>query len=200
MKIHLYPGKMSKGQKGFTLIELLIVLAITAVLGTVLASALSQIIQINAFTANRMEAIKQVENSLHYINRDAQVAQTVSVYQKDHTLKTGDSISYILTAGDNSTFADNLTLTWTDWSNNTNKVEYWITNKTLYKKLTFNAGKSSQAITQNTIAQYITAASGTWQTTDTTGKILTLNITAALPGYEASSETRTLRVIPRSVQ
>jgi prepilin-type N-terminal cleavage/methylation domain-containing protein len=204
MKIRLDPGKLRNSQKGFTLIELLIVVAITGVLGTVLASALSQIILINASSTNHMQAIKQVENALHYINRDAQAAQSVSIYQREvngqYTLKTGDPISFILTTPDDSTISDNLTLTWTDWSNDTNKVEYWITDKTLYKKFTYNAGKSSQSITQNSVAQYIISASGNWQTTLTTSKILSLNITAALPGFEASGETRTLRVIPRSVQ
>jgi prepilin-type N-terminal cleavage/methylation domain-containing protein len=201
MKTHLSSGKMRNSQRGFTLIELLVVVAITGILGTVLASAVSQIILINAFTTNHLEAIKQVENALHYVNRDAQAAQNVSVYEKglngQYSLKTGDPVSYVLAAGDNSTIRDNLTLTWTDWQNNTNKIEYWITDQVLFQKLTVNAGTVNQSVTQKAVAQHITGASGDWEKTI---KTLTLNITSGLPGFESSSETRTLKVIPRSAQ
>ena len=65
--------KILRNQKGFTLVEVLIAIAITAAIGAGLAMAVFEVIQVNAMSNNRMEAIKQVENAFHYIIRDAQM-------------------------------------------------------------------------------------------------------------------------------
>ena len=64
-------------RKGLTLIEILTALGITAIIAPGIAISINQTIAVNSASVNRMEAIKQVENALLYINYDAQMAQTI---------------------------------------------------------------------------------------------------------------------------
>ena len=61
-------------RRGFTLIDLLAATAITAIIGVVLSSSVIQLMTVQSSTKNRTDAVKQVENALHYINMDAQMA------------------------------------------------------------------------------------------------------------------------------
>jgi len=69
---------LRKSQSGFTLIELLMALVITSIIGVVLVTTLSQTVSITWAGNKHMLAVKQVENALFYINRDAQSAASVS--------------------------------------------------------------------------------------------------------------------------
>ncbi len=98
---------MKKNQGGFTLVEILITLAIMAVISTVIAAALSNVISVTWSSSKRMEVIKQVENAVYYINRDGQVASSVSTstpgYWLVFNLADASNISYtITTAGGQS--------------------------------------------------------------------------------------------------
>ena len=73
-------------QKGFTLVELLISLAITAVISSAITLSISQVFSVSIASKNRMEAVKQVENGLHYINRDAQMASSIVPTSNDFPL------------------------------------------------------------------------------------------------------------------
>ncbi len=64
----------NRRRRGFTLIELLAATAITAIIGVVLSSSVIQLMTVQSSTKNRTDAVKQVENALHYINTDAQMA------------------------------------------------------------------------------------------------------------------------------
>jgi prepilin-type N-terminal cleavage/methylation domain-containing protein len=79
---------------GFTLIELVVAMAITGILGAGVLTSLYQIRNVNDTDNARMSAVKQVENAVFYINRDAQSAQTI-------------------TPGEDAGFP--LTLTWKTW-------------------------------------------------------------------------------------
>jgi prepilin-type N-terminal cleavage/methylation domain-containing protein len=171
--------KVNASNRGFTLVEILIAVAIMGILATILSMAITQIVMVNASSNNHMKAITQVENALHYINRDVQEAQTIN------------PINYDLVSG------NKLTINWTDWNDNTAEVEYWITNGNLNKKQTMTPNSGSPTITQSVVASYITAARCDW---DSTSKTFTLKITSVLPGFPNSGEERTLIVRPRSAQ
>ena len=66
-----------RNQKGLTLVELLIAIAITAVIGTAVATASYQIFKVNVRSTNHQIAVAQVQNATNAINRDAQQAQNV---------------------------------------------------------------------------------------------------------------------------
>jgi prepilin-type N-terminal cleavage/methylation domain-containing protein len=65
-------------QEGYTLIELLIALAITGVVSTGVATAMYELKKVGDAHFTHMTAVNQVENALHYINRDVQSAQIVN--------------------------------------------------------------------------------------------------------------------------
>ncbi len=69
---------LHKKQSGFTLIEMIVALAITGILGAGMFSGLFQVRNANDAGNARMSAVKQVENALFHINRDAQSAQTIT--------------------------------------------------------------------------------------------------------------------------
>jgi prepilin-type N-terminal cleavage/methylation domain-containing protein len=186
-------NRQNKYQKGFTLIETLIVVAISSIIAVIITSSISQLIMVNSSNKNHMEAIKQVENALHYINRDVQVAQTIilSTKQSDGSYEqnTTQNFTFDLTQG------DNLTLNWVEWSDNINKIEYTLNSDqhTLHKKITLT-DHSNQTISDLTLARYITEAKGSWDVNGEGYWVFTLNLTATI-GQE--SETRILNTIPR---
>jgi prepilin-type N-terminal cleavage/methylation domain-containing protein len=66
-----------RNQQGFTLIELIMSVTITAIIAAVLITTLSQTVSISWAGNKHMQAVKQVENALFYINRDAQAAASI---------------------------------------------------------------------------------------------------------------------------
>jgi prepilin-type N-terminal cleavage/methylation domain-containing protein len=163
-----------KGQKGFTLIELLIALAITGLLTTVAASAISQIIMVNAFGNSHLNAIKQVENALHYINRDAQSAQNII-------------------CDNNTNFP--LTMVYTDWNNIHHTITYSLTGNPTSLERTEQNGQQ----TANIVAININSSPGLTNCTYLNG-ILTINLTATVTGFKSATESRMLKVAVRAAQ
>jgi prepilin-type N-terminal cleavage/methylation domain-containing protein len=187
-------NRQNKHQSGFTLVETLIVVAISSIIAVIITSSISQIISVNNFNKNHMEAIKQVENALQYINRDVQVAQTIVLFTKQsdgsYQQKQSQNFNFDLAAEDNLTFG------WVEWSNNVTQIEYTLDTykHTLHKKTTFKDHVNPDKITETTLAQYITAANGSWYVNNEGFWIFTMDITAGVYGV---SESRTLNVIPR---
>jgi hypothetical protein len=59
-------------------VEVLIAIAITAIIGSGFVMIITQVFSISISDSNHMKALKQVENALHWINRDVQMAQDIS--------------------------------------------------------------------------------------------------------------------------
>jgi prepilin-type N-terminal cleavage/methylation domain-containing protein len=158
-------------QRGFTLAELLIAIAITALIGAAVATAVFQVFRINASSTNRQIAINQVEVAINSISRDAQQAQQISP-------ATGVPF----------------TMQWTTWDNHTNVVIYSLSGTNLQRTITIDSGSPSTTI----VANYITVASGTWNTS-TKVLNLTLRVTVGT-GSSPQYEERTFQINPRSAQ
>jgi len=75
---HYYcPKPKNERQSGFTLIELTMALAVGSLIMTAAAGTLFQVWNSNLRNTAHMMAIKQIENALHFLTRDVQMAQTV---------------------------------------------------------------------------------------------------------------------------
>ena len=74
------------GQSGFVLIEMLMAIAIGALILVGIVDITVQTIVVNASDENQMRAIKQVENAIHWIERDSQMSSTEWISPKDSTV------------------------------------------------------------------------------------------------------------------
>ena len=161
-------------QKGFTLVELLVALAITAVIGSAITLAISQVFSVSIASKNRMVAVKQVENALHYINRDAQMASIIE--------PTGDDFP--------------LVLTWNEWNVVENdltgplhQVTYLINADNELERLETTDGSSTTSIVAINISDISNCTFA--------DNVTTVNLTAAIGGYKPVQETRSLEIKSR---
>jgi prepilin-type N-terminal cleavage/methylation domain-containing protein len=88
-------------QLGMTLIEVILAMGISAVIIGGISGVIYQIIMNNMRSTSHMVAVKQVENALHFMLRDIQMAQVVQIEGLPEN--------------------ERLKLSWKDW-NNTNYV------------------------------------------------------------------------------
>jgi prepilin-type N-terminal cleavage/methylation domain-containing protein len=158
-------------RSGFTLIEILIAIAITLTIAAGISLSFNQLITVNASSVGRETAIKQVENAVQYISRDAQQAQTVT------------------TSGSNFP----LSLTWTSWSNDHYLVSYNLSGNRLMKQLTLNAGQPASTF----VADYIDTSAGMTTCSFSSG-LLSVKITATVGGLKPASESRSFQIKVRS--
>jgi hypothetical protein len=151
-----------------------VALAVTGLIASAATTAIFQVVSVNAGSVAHMTAVKQVENAVYHISRDAQMAQSVT------------------TAG--SSFP--LNLAWVEWNNTTHQVSYSIQNGTLQRsENTTIVGQLPQtAVTP--AAQYINTGS-TSCTWDSVHRVLIVNITVSVGGFRPATETRTFQIIPR---
>jgi prepilin-type N-terminal cleavage/methylation domain-containing protein len=91
-------------QFGFTLIELVVAMAVGSLIATAASATIYQVLTNNSRNSAHLIAVTQAENAIHFLLRDAQMAQTV---RTDNL--TGDRI---------------LELTWVDWDGVTNGATY----------------------------------------------------------------------------
>ena len=168
-----------KSERGVTLIELAIAIGITGSIMAGVSNGIFQLITINADNNAHMVAIKQVENALHWIGRDAQMAQTVET--------TTDPDPNV------DTFP--ITLRWTDWDNVDNEIEYEIDEEGNLIRRHTQGVDTTESTVARLIDSDVDSTNCTW---DSDARKLTLQITATIPwsGQEAS-ETRTAEISPR---
>jgi prepilin-type N-terminal cleavage/methylation domain-containing protein len=176
---------------GFTLVELLVVLAIMAIIGTGIGATVNQVIDMNSAAVNHMQAIKQVENAIYYLNRDVPMAQTITT---------------------NSIPGELLTMTYREWGKEPtpticplHTITYSIVTpldgspKYLERRETIDPG---QMTAKNTIvANFIDDASGQTNCSyDSNLKQLLITLTSTVDGYKPATETRILKIRLRPVQ
>jgi prepilin-type N-terminal cleavage/methylation domain-containing protein len=163
-------------QKGFTLLETLLALLISGVVGAAIISATITIGNVNDRNIARTIAVKQVENSVHYINRDTQQAQKIEVNGLDYWLK----------------------LSWTTWDDNNtqNVVKYYFVNNNLTRSLSQDGGAPQiSPIAHDIVTRSITPPS---LLTVPPEKSWTIQLTAEVrSGSIVASETREIKIVPR---
>lgn len=169
-------------QRGFTLIEVIVAIAITSIIAGSITATITQVYDSNARSATHMTAIKQVENAIHYISRDAQMAQIVERAEAEYP----DGFP--------------VTMTWVEWeSNNEHQVVYSLVDNKLQRDHYTNRDTNADPDLTITVARYIKIGEEwtccDWD--DVAGKF-TFKLTAEVgQGSKAAAETREYEVIPR---
>jgi prepilin-type N-terminal cleavage/methylation domain-containing protein len=168
-------------ERGFTLIEILVALVIAAVLAIGVLVALAQINKVDYICNSKVIAVKQVENAIHYINRDIQQAQKIEVDGTDYWIR----------------------LTWVSWDDgSTTQIIYKVdNNQNLTRQESVTLGGSTSTTTTN-VARYIDSGSKSITEPDTgltpPEKSWTVQLTSSYTsGSKTATETREIKVIPR---
>jgi len=163
-----------KKQHGFTLIELLVSMAIVGVLGGGIVTAIAQIGNVADINNAHITAVIQVENAIHYINRDVQSAQ-------------------IVTAQGSTGF----TVTWTTWGSPLATPPVPPTCIQVIYSLDNNGNLKRSGVT---VAKWITSITATPPNPGATSPTqwYTIIINAVVTsGSKQASETRQFDIVPR---
>ncbi len=171
-------AKIVRCQRGLTLNELVIAVAITALIMGGIGTAVYQIIVVNAKSNAHMTAVKDVENAVHWLTRDAQMAQ----YSED--------------ASPLSTRSFPINLTWTNpYESISGNVTYQISGKKLLRVFSDNG---TAAVT-SVIAHNIDSANTDWSFSGAwSGAVLRFNVTSKVTGFREASETRRFDIVTRA--
>ena len=162
-------------KRGFTLIEFLVAMGIASVLSVGILISTFQVVSVNAGSNAHLQAVVQVQNAIHYLNRDVQMAQSVQPQGA-------------------SGFP--LVLTWTTWSNNdSNKVTYVLSSGNLVRQYSLNNAPSTNTIVATNFSSIIAE---THCADDPGSHKLTATLTASTTsGSKQAKETRQIEIIPR---
>ena len=163
---------IDKDQKGFALIEMAVAVAITGLLTVGATTAVFQVSTNITRGNNHMTAVKQVENALHWISRDAQMAQIVEP---------------------NGVSGFPLNLSWILWDNTMHQVTYALEGGELKRNHVANGGEPSEAM----VAQYIDSDSDMTNCQSVNGTLIFKVTAIAGEGSQVVSETRVCEISPR---
>lgn len=166
------------GQSGFVLIEMLMAIAIGALILVGIVDITVQTIVVNASDENQMRAIKQVENAIHWIERDSQMSSTEWISPKDSTVTNFP-----------------LYLQWTGFEDSyTHKITYILDNGALLRGEIIEDVDNIISETETFICDNIIEAESNYSFN---GEILKVNLKATIDEFRSATESRTLYVIPR---
>ena len=170
---------MKIGEKGFTLVELLVAITIMVLATGAASTAIFQVLRNNQRNSDYMTVVRQVQSAGYWINRDAGMAQSVTV---------------------NLTLPDFLILSWTEQnSGDPYEVTYILEDmpEGQLKKMLRNQSINGTDNTTTLVAQYIDPDPQKTSCNLTSG-ILTLTVTSTVSdGSLTQSETRIYKVVPR---
>lgn len=166
-------GLLNKNQRGFTLIEVLVVVAITGFIGAGTSMAIFQVLNQNTQSNAHMAAVKDVENAVHWISRDAQMAQTVVT-----SVGSGFPVD----------------MTWVEWDNTTHEVTYSLDGNRLIRNHSINGGPPSETLLSQNIDP-----DPSMTNCATTSSVFTFQITSTVgSGTHTAVETRLCEITRRT--
>lgn len=170
------PGRLARrigGQRGATFVELIIALGIASLIAVAVVVLIRQVLMLNQASSGHMDAIKQVENALHYLNRDIQMA---SPFQSQLPASSAT-----------------LTLRWTDYQDN--RKPHVVTYATgADGSLRRTESIDGAELPARVVATHVVAAGYSYN-----GQSVTINLTVTFEGMATpATETRTLEVKLRS--
>jgi prepilin-type N-terminal cleavage/methylation domain-containing protein len=168
------PGHILGSRRGFTLIEIMVVMVIIALIGIGVSTATLQILKQSVKNRDYTTASQFTMNAIHWISRDAEMAQTV---------QTGGALGFPLT------------LSWIDWGSSVYQVVYSIEDGKLKRNYSHTGEQSVQTIlaqSVNTVSEKTTCEYG--------NKVLTVQITATVgEGDYVATVTNTREIFMRSM-
>lgn len=169
----------ANAQCGFALVEMLVAIAISGLIVAVIVEVTAQTFIISAADNSRMAAVKQVENAIHWIERDGQMASRTSISPDDSAVTDFP-----------------LYLQWTGFEDNyTHSVTYALDGDVLRRREVIeDIDEEPISDSETLICENIVAADSSYSFN---GEILKVNLTATVDGFRSATESRTLYVIPR---
>jgi hypothetical protein len=151
----------------------MVALTIVSLIGGGVSTATIQILKQSVRNGDFTTASQDTMNAIHWISRDAEMAQTLSV---------------------NGTYWFPLTLTWMDWGSSGYQVVYTIQGKQLKRSFSVNGGQPIQTV----VANYINVTSGNTSCVFAS-RVLTVQVTATVgEGGQAVSVTNSRKIFIRS--
>jgi prepilin-type N-terminal cleavage/methylation domain-containing protein len=179
-------GSINRSQKGFTFIEMIVAIAISSAIGGGLLLSIYQTSSYEAMDKARMICVKQLENAIHYIVQDAQMAQKVTL------------------AGDDDNFP--LILSWTEWDVTSPEYKHVVTytlkgsgsSELERQHLTYDVSGTETKNELNVVARHIEPNSAKTNC-GYVGGVLSFGLTATITGFpEEISETRDVEIVRRT--
>jgi type II secretory pathway component PulJ len=146
---------LRQNEAGLTLIEILVSLAITSLIGLGAAMSSAQVLNETSRNNDYTTASRSAMNAVHWISRDAQMAQVISGYA-----------GFPLTS--------DLSLAWIDWNNCSHNATYSLEDGQLRRIYSVDGD-----ITETLIAEYINSGADMTYCTSENGT-LTLTITGSV--------------------
>jgi len=177
-------GKLiHEDQRGISLIEMVTVVALIGLLAAAIVMTLAQVLTVSSSATDRMIAVRQVQQAGKEVSKDVLQSQNVTPHSHNET-------------------GFPLTLTWKEWDETHNKVEYDVTPDNYLQRTLTITPKDGQPYPPAVfiIAQYIvsyderTGEPKTYCEWQSGPRVLTFRVTATVG---RSSETRTYEIQPR---
>jgi prepilin-type N-terminal cleavage/methylation domain-containing protein len=157
-------------QQGFTLVEVILVLGVLLILVVVITMSIAQVLTLNSNSTAHMTAVKEVENAVHYLTRDAQMAQQVTV-----SAPPGFPLK----------------MSWTEWDSNHIEVIYRIDGNQLIRSRIVNCHSPEEMV----IIAHVDAGTSSCSITN---RQITFRIGSGITGFKRQSETRTFTIVRRA--
>jgi prepilin-type N-terminal cleavage/methylation domain-containing protein len=173
----------NRGHKGFTLVETIMAIGVAVILLASISFAIYRVFDANWRGTTHMVAVKEVENAIHYISRDAEMAQLP---------ESTPSISA-------HAFDANpiLLMNWTnEFDSASGNVTYTRDGDKLVRTYTDNTGSVT-----NTVAEHIDFSQSQWSLSSTIqdGMSYSFRISSSISGARSANETRSFEIVPRSM-
>lgn len=169
-----------RAQHGFTLIEVLAALAISGLIGFGATVATVQVINQSTNNSSYNMASRQAQNAIHWLSRDAQVAQSISGY-------TGFPLT------------DDITFSWVEWDHSSHQAVYNITDDDLKRSYSVDGGAPEEFLVANYISSVSENTTFDVFVNSDNVTVATIKVTASVGnGTGAVSVTKEREVIPRT--